>query len=440
MREIILKVCIGLVLSLIVVFAVFRLWAASASNRAVRAYQQAGHPVTVEELIAMRYTAPPDTDNGVPLLKQAMDQYVEADETTQAAIQAMDCGETLTPQQIALVHEHLRANEPVMAALSEALHTPAFHWGKDFSDPIAAMLPSLGDIRKLAMLGVRDHRLHRDHWPDDLALEAIEQSIRISETLAGEPDLISQLVRISTLTLAMTQVGWFLEDHPPQRHHLAWLDNRFTAAREHLGNAMSLALEGEVIYGLTIFERLYDGTMVIEAGDKPGGLLFSIVGLFDPDRACYIRSMGEMMTVAGLDDLRERVMRTQTKDQQPDPPRWAVVTNILVPSLGAPIRNHVAAMTKIQTVQLALVIEQRHLEGHALPADLSELAADHIDAVPIDPFDGQPLRYMRLDDGYVIYSVGTNGTDDGGAVERSEGKPAPDLGIRVQRADLRRVQ
>ena len=38
----------------------------------------------------------------------------------------------------------------------------------------------------------------------------------------------------------------------------------------------------------------------------------------------------------------------------------------------------------------------------------------YLNAVPADPFDGQPLRFKRLSKGYVIYSVGSDGRDDGG--------------------------
>ncbi|MHC5020599.1 MAG: hypothetical protein ACYTGX_10900 [Planctomycetota bacterium] len=38
--------------------------------------------------------------------------------------------------------------------------------------------------------------------------------------------------------------------------------------------------------------------------------------------------------------------------------------------------------------------------------------ADCLDPVPLDPFDGRPLRYDATKG--VIWSVGTNGTDEGG--------------------------
>jgi hypothetical protein len=34
--------------------------------------------------------------------------------------------------------------------------------------------------------------------------------------------------------------------------------------------------------------------------------------------------------------------------------------------------------------------------------------------VPIDPYSDRPLVYRRTDDGYLLYSVGSNRVDDGG--------------------------
>jgi hypothetical protein len=61
------------------------------------------------------------------------------------------------------------------------------------------------------------------------------------------------------------------------------------------------------------------------------------------------------------------------------------------------------------------------LKGH-LPENLNELMPQFLPAVPIDPFDGQPLRCHRLAKGYVIYSVGSDGHDDGGREKPADWK------------------
>ena len=40
---------------------------------------------------------------------------------------------------------------------------------------------------------------------------------------------------------------------------------------------------------------------------------------------------------------------------------------------------------------------------------------EFVPSVPLDPVDGQPLRYLANADGtFLLYSVGENGKDDGG--------------------------
>jgi hypothetical protein len=46
----------------------------------------------------------------------------------------------------------------------------------------------------------------------------------------------------------------------------------------------------------------------------------------------------------------------------------------------------------------------------------------YIDKAPIDPFDGKPMRYKLTEPGYIVYSIGEDGTDEGG-LEMGGGTP-----------------
>ncbi len=46
---------------------------------------------------------------------------------------------------------------------------------------------------------------------------------------------------------------------------------------------------------------------------------------------------------------------------------------------------------------------------------------------PIDPFSGKAYRYRRKDSSYRLYSVSTNGTDDGGVLAPANDKGFADL-------------
>jgi hypothetical protein len=67
----------------------------------------------------------------------------------------------------------------------------------------------------------------------------------------------------------------------------------------------------------------------------------------------------------------------------------------------------------VRCLIVCLACERHRRSPGRWPAALDDLVPAQLAAVPLDPFDGKPLRYRRLPDGGVIYSVGPNGKADG---------------------------
>ena len=59
--------------------------------------------------------------------------------------------------------------------------------------------------------------------------------------------------------------------------------------------------------------------------------------------------------------------------------------------------------------------ERYRLRNGRWPAALADIPPVILPAVPLDPFDGKPLRYAPRPDGVIVYSVGVDGRDNGGA-------------------------
>jgi hypothetical protein len=98
------------------------------------------------------------------------------------------------------------------------------------------------------------------------------------------------------------------------------------------------------------------------------------------------------------------------------------------------------ARARLRSAVAALAAERfRRVHGR-WPASLEELVPAFLKDVPRDPFDGQILRFRRLSDGVVIYSVGSDRADDGGQVyidSKINLKPK-DSGVRLWDPDQRR--
>ena len=63
---------------------------------------------------------------------------------------------------------------------------------------------------------------------------------------------------------------------------------------------------------------------------------------------------------------------------------------------------------------LAFALAEFRADSGAYPEKLSELVPDYIAEIPQDLFTATDLRYERHDDGYLLYSLGPDGKDDGG--------------------------
>ncbi len=75
---------------------------------------------------------------------------------------------------------------------------------------------------------------------------------------------------------------------------------------------------------------------------------------------------------------------------------------------------------RLAEAQIAFALTLHKVEHGEYPDSLDALAPDFLDQVPLDPFTSQPLEYARDGEGFLIYSVGLDGADDGGLTETEE--------------------
>jgi hypothetical protein len=86
----------------------------------------------------------------------------------------------------------------------------------------------------------------------------------------------------------------------------------------------------------------------------------------------------------------------------------------------------------VRCLAAALAAERYRREHGAWPESLDKLVPAQLTEVPLDPYDGQPLRYRRLADGVTIYAVGGDGVDNGGLFDRENAvRPGTDVGVRL---------
>jgi hypothetical protein len=91
-----------------------------------------------------------------------------------------------------------------------------------------------------------------------------------------------------------------------------------------------------------------------------------------------------------------------------------VMVGLLVPATRKMQTAYDRAEQAQRNLQVAFALAGYRGEHGRYPAALDALAPKYLPAVPGDVFSGKALVYRPADKGYLVYSVGPNGKDDGG--------------------------
>ncbi|MGA2032993.1 MAG: alpha/beta hydrolase [Thermoguttaceae bacterium] len=114
-----------------------------------------------------------------------------------------------------------------------------------------------------------------------------------------------------------------------------------------------------------------------------------------------------------------------------------VFVALLLPALSACAQAEDRATMQFDLTRLAFALAAYHADCGAYPAKLAELAPKYVAEVPKDIFSDSELHYRPQGAGYLLYSVGPNGKDDGGrgVDDRKEGGEGwDDIVVRVPAA------
>lgn len=100
---------------------------------------------------------------------------------------------------------------------------------------------------------------------------------------------------------------------------------------------------------------------------------------------------------------------------------------LLFPAFEQANQARTRADARRDLVRIGFALAAFRAEKGAYPKALDELAGE-LDKVPPDRFTGQPYRYEPREKGFLIYSVGANGKDDGGVMR---GPDQDDISLEV---------
>jgi hypothetical protein len=320
-------------------------------------------------------------------------------------------------------------------------------WSKDL---ISSLLPQSQESREDAAILRYDVLLRCQD--DDLtgAIRSARTSYNVSLAVRDEPFLISQLIHVALRRISLTDLERILAQGEPPPDALA--DFQRLLEEDDKDKPFLVAMRGERGMLDGFLERVQHGDLtpgeVVKAAGglnnySPGGRLFgadlqllALRGTVRRDRADILRRMNRLVEIA----------RLPAHEQGPAVDAWqsavdregSPLARRLLPSMvkfsGVCRRSH----ADLRCMIVLLALERYRRDHQRWPGGLDQLTPRYLDHVPLDPFDSKPLKYAKRDDGVTVYSVGSDGIDDGGHVTGNWPDKGSDWGFRLWDVDRRR--
>ena len=311
------------------------------------------------------------------------------------------------------------------------------------------------DTRTVARLLQMDAMLRAHDGDLDGALDSCRACISAGRSIGDEPFLISMLIRVAVVRVALDTAGRVLALGEPSDGAIVKLQALIDD--EAAQPLLTIALNGERGGVDEVICRLGDGKIRLSdiTGDavkpdpkqpaaKPAT---ASKPWYDHQRAVMLEWMTDAVLISRkpLQDQADEWRRWDERVRDTKKPLLGKFTDtlplLLAPGVSGGFEAYLRYQAMLRSTSLMLAAERHRRKTGAWPTSVERIDPAFLARLPIDPYDGKPIRIKARDGQLFVYSVGRNHQDDGGRYDPKQefrggavdvGTNAPDLALRNQ--------
>jgi hypothetical protein len=436
-------------LGAVIGFVGFRMSSSSAVAKLEQQVHRRGEPLTLAQL-QKNYPAIPDQQNAAVRLMAAWEKRdsefwkafrngvrpmpprrTSTAEPALAMIRGqkpLERGKALPESERQKAEAYLGLNHQHMLAVSNALQLPQCRFPVKYADGYAALLPHLVEMKLEAQRFSLASVIAADKGDAQDAIVAIRNTTRVADALHNDPFLIGQLVRVACVSLAIGDTQYLLSRDDVRIEQLDQLNE--ILGQITFSNSLKRSFVSERAAALSVFDLSPELVAQIMTNDSDpdnetkgaafgkGMNLLDAVGFTAVDKRFMMETLATAIHLADEDSPEalarlEQLFRDVRSNANKFPPK--IFSGLLLPALERAAERFATCEARRRAAVTALAVEKfRKANSGKLPATLAAVVPSFLPAIPVDPFDGKPIRYRQLKSGFVVYSVGVDRRDDGG--------------------------
>ncbi|MCP4450489.1 MAG: hypothetical protein GY809_03435 [Planctomycetes bacterium] len=406
----------------LLVFGAFRFQGNRKLGRRIETLRAQGYPMSMAELgDQYRDSAPTEQDNAWPVYLAAFESLVQWEQEACEDLPGYnrkllyERGESWTSLHMEQARDFLADNKESLELLYSAPDIGPCFRPVDFASGYDMQILWLSEARECARLLRLASQVAVQQGDVEGALKSIEAIFPLAES-ANAPVTVMNLVRIAIWAPGIAEIEDVVNHHALTDEQMQALTARIEPIE--VTDSTRQSLIGERCSAMGVFNAPPRDMSMFFSDNELAGLWpllavpRKILGLHDQDALSCINMTQTYIEAVSL-QRHEALTRIKAIDNE-HRSKLGMVAKMLTPNFRRIYELELRSVTRSLCARTALAVERYRLGAGRLPDTLDQLVPTLMARVPVDPFDGQPLRFLHRDKGFVVYSVGEDLKDNQG--------------------------
>lgn len=308
--------------------------------------------------------------------------------------------------------------------------------------PVTLLVPHVRQALRVSTLLRYDTLLRLQDGDTEGALHSAMALLNVARSIGDEPLFTSQSLRIAARIVLVRCIERILAEGEPTDARLATLQSALM--QEEADRFIVQALRGERASFDIFWQAIANGeetpqhVRAVLTEPAPSWntgwswldqsfrwwITMSLSSVAE-NRAAMLEFNTKVVAIAKIEPIHSQV--TPLRELEKDLKALPELARLLTPAVDSQTGEYSHSQAELRCAIVAVAAERFRLANGRWPETLAELTPHFLPQVPLDPFADAPLRYRKREPRALVYSVGYDGEDNGGTIDRS--KPAITNGI-----------
>ena len=380
------------------------LLAKSRFNAEISKLRKEGLPVTPREFADRYYKPIPKAENAADTFDEAYDLYANPENDKNLIIVGLanppKYDQKIAPILLDIAKEFVSDNKDLLSKMSELRKYERIHFDYEWEKGYEILLPRLTKIRNTARIYAVNAELIINQNNSQKAEELLKEMFHLGKLASQSPFMIGQLVSYACDAIALGRLERCMNTLNFSPEQLKEFEN-ICAEHEKYVIRSPYMLRTELAFVLSMasyaalkkydFFSPYNSYPYIKDIPKKIRVAFYYhSGSYHNDITAQVKSSKAIMKVPVDIYVKRKARLEKIRDDNKASSNFMLSASYINFYLKA-----LRMIACLRCAATACAVERFRLKYKKLPEKLEQLVPEFLPKVPIDPFDGKPLRYFR---------------------------------------------